>query len=207
MFDATTFAQGFAIALGMFVCPGPKDVLILRQALHRRPAAELIAVGVLSDAFLIWLGMAGLSAALERAPALQQAALGLGVLLMLAHGLLAARRAASGDYEMAALVQGDRALPRGRSLAALVTVSLFNPAAWLDTVLVIGAAGAAKAGAAQLDFASGAMAASASWFIALVVGGRCAGKWAAAPRTWQALDVLVAVAMIGLAAHLARGLV
>lgn len=58
MFDTSNFAQGLALGLGMFVCPGPKDVLILRQAISRRPPIEMIAAGVLSDALLIWLGMA-----------------------------------------------------------------------------------------------------------------------------------------------------
>lgn len=207
MFDTSSFAQGFAIALGMFVCPGPKDVLILRQALYRRPATDLIAVGVLSDAFLIWVGMAGLSAALGREPALQSAALWLGVVLMVFHGLLSARRAAIGHYEIAGFMQDKRVLTRRRSLAALATVSLLNPAAWLDTVLVIGAAGAAKPAVTQLSFATGAIAASASWFVALVIGGRYAGTLAAAPSTWQVLDGIVALAMLGLAAYLAWTLV
>ena len=143
MFDISTFSQGLALGLGMFVCPGPKDVLILRQALSRRPAAELIAVGVLSDALLIWLGMAGVSAALSRAPALQHAALWLGVCMMIGHGLVAARRAVLGAVDLEPFAQTAQAMTRGASLSALLMVSLFNPAAWLDTVLVIGTAGAA----------------------------------------------------------------
>jgi L-lysine exporter family protein LysE/ArgO len=46
MFDTSAYAQGLALGLGMFVCPGPKDLVILRQALLRRPAAELLAAGV-----------------------------------------------------------------------------------------------------------------------------------------------------------------
>lgn len=207
MFDTSSFAQGFAIALGMFVCPGPKDVLILRQALYRRPASELIAVGVLSDAFLVWLGMAGLSAALNGEPTLQRAALWLGVVFMTLHGLHAARRAAIGNYETTGVMQDGSVLTRWQSLSALATVSLLNPAAWLDTVLVIGAAGAAKPEATQMSFAAGAVAASAIWFGALVAGGRYAGTLAAAPRTWQVLDVFVALAMLGLAGYLAWTLV
>ena len=206
MFDISTFAQGLTLGLGMFVCPGPKDVLILRQALIRQPAAELIAVGVLSDALLIWLGMAGVSAALSRAPFLQNSALWLGVLLMVLHGLLAVRRAVAGDVEIAAITRHKQTVGRRKSLAAVVAVSLFNPAAWLDTVLVIGTTGAALPSSGQPSFAGGAIVASATWFFALVIGARFAGKWMTLPSTWKVLDIFVAVAMIGLAAYLAWGL-
>jgi len=96
MFDNSAFVQGFVLGLGMFVCPGPKDVLILRQALLRRSALELVSVGVLSDALLIWIGMAGVSVALAKAPGFQTVALWFGTFLLLGHSLFAARRSIHG---------------------------------------------------------------------------------------------------------------
>lgn len=206
MFDISAFAQGLALGLGMFVCPGPKDVLILRQALFQRPSIELIAVGTLSDALLIWLGMAGASAALSRAPALQTAALWLGVSLMVGHGLLAAKRAVGGANSISLGGHPLQTISRGKSMAALLAISFFNPVAWLDTVLVIGTFGAALPTATQMSFAFGAVAASFAWFLTLVTGARSASRLMTEPRAWQALDVLIAVAMIGLAAYVASGL-
>lgn len=207
MFDITPFAQGLALGLGMFVCPGPKDLLILRQAIHQRPAAELLAVGVASDALLIWLGMAGISAALNNAPGLQAAALWLGVSLMAVHGLVAARRVLNGATTVPAIASHDPTLNRSKSLAALLAVSLFNPAAWLDTVLVIGTAGAALPPQQQWSFAAGAVAASAAWFLALVLGARRSGRWMASQRMWQALDAFIASAMLAMAGYVAAGLI
>lgn len=206
MFDISAFAQGLALGLGMFVCPGPKDVLILRQALFQRPSIELIAVGTLSDALLIWLGMAGASAALSRAPALQTAALWLGVSLMVGHGLLAAKRAVGGANSISLGGHPLQTISRGKSMAALLAISFFNPVAWLDTVLVIGTFGAALPTATQMSFAFGAVAASFAWFLTLVTGARSASRLMTEPRAWQALDVLIAVVMIGLAAYVASGL-
>lgn len=205
--DIAAFAQGLALGLGMFVCPGPKDVLILRQALIQRPAIKLIAVGVLSDALLIWLGMAGASAALARVPTLQTAALWLGVTLMVGHGLLAARRVVStARPDATGFGPQDRLEGKRQSLAALLAVSFLNPVAWLDTVLIIGTVGAALAGAKQLSFASGAVAASFVWFLALVSGARTASRLMTEPKAWRALDAFVAAAMIGLAVYVAIGL-
>jgi L-lysine exporter family protein LysE/ArgO len=207
MFDISSFTQGLALGLGMFICPGPKDVLILRQAIFRYPAAKLIAVGVLSDAFLIWLGIAGASTALSHAPSLQHAALWLGVCLMTAHGLIAARRALAGAHDVAALSADAQAMPYGKNLVVLLAVSFFNPVAWLDTVLVIGTVGAALPQPTQLSYAMGAIAASLCWFVSLVLGGRSAGRWMTKPSTWRVLDGCVAIAMMGLSAQIMSGLI
>jgi L-lysine exporter family protein LysE/ArgO len=203
MFDTSALLQGLALGLGMFVVPGPKDILILRQALSQRPAVELVFIGVLSDALLIWLGLAGVSAALSRAPALQTAALWVGAGLMLAHGLFAARRAfRTSDIAPA----GGDVMPRAKSLAALLVVSFFNPAAWLDTVLVIGTYGAALPEARQTSFVVGAVSASCLWFLTLVTGARRAGQLVTTPKAWQVLDLFVAAVMTGLAVYVAAGL-
>lgn len=199
MFDASAIAQGLSLGLAMFISPGPKDVLILRQSLLRRPALELVIIGTLSDAFLIWLGIAGASAALRSAPALQSTALWIGVSLLVVHGLLSARRALLGVTSVACLAQDSDGPARGRDRLALLAVSFLNPLAWLDTVLIIGTVGAALPMHAQFGFGAGATAASFAWFVTLVLGARCARRWLTAPVTWRVLEGCVAVLMIGLA--------
>lgn len=207
MFDVSALAQGFVLGLGMFVCPGPKDLLILRQALRRRPALLLVAVGVLSDALLIALGIAGVSQALSRAPALQLAALWLGVGLMVLYGIAAARRAAERKRRQASVAAP--ALDRfgGDSLAALLVMCLLNPVAWLDTVLVIGSVGAAMPGVRQASFGVGAVLASLAWFAALVLGARRAERCMSSAAAWRALDAFTAAALFGLALWVACDLV
>jgi L-lysine exporter family protein LysE/ArgO len=203
MFDIPAFAQGLALGLGVFVCPGPKDLVILRQALLRRPAIELLAVGIGSDALLIVLGLAGISAALQEAPGLERAALWFGVALMILHGGRAAWRSMTGEVStVSAMAEGRLG---GRS--ELLLVSFFNPVAWLDTVLVIGTTGAAMASAAQPSYVGGAIMASAAWFSMLTFGARYAGRWMTSPQTWRVLDAFVATAMIGVAAYIGGGLV
>lgn len=132
MFDIPTFVNGLALGLGIFICPGPKDVLILRQALLGRPAFELIAIGCISDALLIWLGIAGLSAAFGAAPVLQSAALWFGACLLIGHGVFAARSAILGGEIRDAFSDRNRAISGTKSVVALLSVSFLNPVAWLD---------------------------------------------------------------------------
>jgi L-lysine exporter family protein LysE/ArgO len=205
MFDISAFAQGFAIGLGMFVCPGPKDVLILREALRRRGALGLIAIGSLSDALLISIGIGGVSAALSGSPHLQTVALWLGILLLVVHGASAARRSVLGAAGPAARSDWVAAGSRRNALAALVACSLLNPAAWVDTLLIVGSVGAALPQSRQASFAAGAVFSSVVWFSALVICAGALGRLMTRTHSWRVLEGIVAVAMFGIAGYVASG--
>jgi len=198
MFDFSAFAQGLALGLGMFICPGPKDIVILQQALQRRPLRELLAVGVGSDALLIFLGMAGVSVVLHDMPLLQRGAMWLGVSLLLWHGVSAIWRTVS----RRAKVPEESDNSTRANQRTLILTSLFNPVAWMDTVLVIGTVGALLQHDRQLSFAVGAISASALWFLLLTLGARYMARWLTWPGAWRVLDAIVAVLMIGLALHI-----
>jgi L-lysine exporter family protein LysE/ArgO len=207
MFDIPTFVTGLALGFGIFICPGPKDVLILRQALLGRPSFELVAIGCVSDAILIWLGITGLSAAFAAAPVLQSSALWFGVCLLLGHSLFAAHSAIRGAGSTGAISARDKEDAEVKSLVALLSVSFLNPVAWLDTVLIVGTVGAALPRASQTSFGLGAVLASLGWFVALVFGAQGAARWMTSPRAWRLLDAFVAMAMLGLAINVAWGLI
>lgn len=199
MFDLSSLLQGFILGLGVFLCPGPKDVLILREALAGRSPALLIGIGVGSDAALIALGILGLSAALNQAPGWQAAALWLGTGLLLVHGANALHSALHPPRES----RTGTAPESSTGLRPVLLTSLLNPAAWMDTVLVIGTVGASLAPGARPGFATGAVAASLLWFCALVAGAGRVRRHMASPRTMRLLDAGVALAMLGMAAYLA----
>lgn len=203
MFDIASFAHGLALGLGMFVCPGPKDVTILREAASAHaPSTRLVAIAVGSDALLIALGITGAAAAFERFPALRTAALWLGVGLMLLHAARAAARALQVGTERDAIAP----VPPAAGLRTVAAVSLLNPAAWLDTVIVIGGVGAALPAAQQWPYAAGAVAASTGWFVVLVAGAGLVGRWMGSASTWRRLDAAVAVTMAGMAAATVIGI-
>lgn len=207
MIDLSALTQGFVLGLGMFVCPGPKDVLILREALAGRSLVQLVGIGTGSDMALIALGILGLSAALQAVPGLQLAAQIAGIALLLLHSAQAARSAMGFRAAAPAVVAPTSASGSRRGLLRLLVVSLLNPAAWLDTVLVIGTVGAALPAGSRPGYAAGAVGASLVWFIAWVAGARHARRWMDSARTWRRLDMGIALAMLGMAAWLAFGLV
>jgi L-lysine exporter family protein LysE/ArgO len=207
MFDTPTFVQGLALGLAIFISPGPKDVLILRQALLGRPSVELIAVGFISDALLIWLGIVCLSAAFTAAPYFQTAALWFGACLLFGQSLLAARRAILGGNTGGNVAYANGVESGHKSYVALLSVSFLNPVAWLDAVLIVGTAGAALPAGTKFSYGLGATFASFVWFAALVMGARGVARWITSPRAWRLLDVFVAIAMFFLGINVASDLI
>lgn len=89
-------------------------------------------------------------------------------------------------------------------IAAGLMVSLLNPHAWVDTMVVIGSM-ATSFGAEKWIFSAGAVLGSLSWFLLLAYGGRALAPVLNRPRTWQIIDVGVGVTMLVVAGLLAFG--
>ncbi|MFC7401658.1 LysE/ArgO family amino acid transporter [Citricoccus sp. GCM10030269] len=89
------------------------------------------------------------------------------------------------------------------ALTAL-SVSLLNPHAILDTVVMLGTL-ANSYEAQKWIFATGALAGSAIWFLTLGLGVRALAPLLDTPRTWKIVDVAVGIVMVCIAGSLALG--
>lgn len=203
MLDLSAAVQGFLLALGLFVCPGPKDVLVFREALLGRSRAVLVAISSGSDLVLIAIGVLGVSAALETFPPLQMLLQAAGVALLVDHAVHAARAASIGSA--AALVSAT-AVGDGSWVRRLLVMSLGNPASWLDTVVILGSVGAALPVLASVTFSVGAVCASIVWFTAWVSLAKRASHWLTSSRSWRMVDAATAMAVLGMALWLATDL-
>ena len=94
---------------------------------------------------------------------------------------------------------------RRAALAQAAAFTLLNPHVYLDTLLLVGAAGAQHAPAQRPAFVAGSALASLAWFVALGFGARLLGPLFARPAAWRWLDVIVGATMLllafGLAGH------
>lgn len=104
----------------------------------------------------------------------------------------------------AAVKQAQRVqVTRISSIAATgLSVSILNPHAWVDTMVVLGTM-ANTFGDQRWLFAAGAVIASIIWFSALALGGAALSGWLNRPRTWQVLDIVVGAIMLVVAGLLA----
>ncbi|PRZ16709.1 LysE/ArgO family amino acid transporter [Nesterenkonia sandarakina] len=225
----TILLTGFLTCLALIVAIGPQSAWLLRQGLRRDRVLLAVTCCIFGDILLIALGTAGVGAVLDHAPWLMEVLRWLGVsyLTWFAYrSFRSARRAGQalkpGVHVELSSQQHDDDAPAGSgggggalkqaqrvqvtrisSIAATgLSVSILNPHAWVDTMVVLGTM-ANTFGDQRWLFAGGAVLASIIWFSALALGGAVLSKWLNRPRTWQVLDILVGAIMLVVAGLLA----
>jgi L-lysine exporter family protein LysE/ArgO len=198
----TAFANGLFMSLVLIVAIGAQNAYVLRQGLRREHVSAVVLFCAASDAVLIGAGVAGMAQALKGRPVLATVLAGLGAAFLCAYGLRALWRSRQ-PGALQAMAQGG-SLSRAAVVAQAAGFTLLNPHVYLDTVLLVGSAGAQYAGPLKLWFVAGASVASALWFTALGFGARLLAPVFARPRAWQMLDALIGGTMLVLAAMLAR---
>ena len=184
--------QGFLLGGGLIIAIGAQNAFILRQGLLREHVFILCLVASVSDAFLIFLGVAGMGALVQSVPGLIFYVTVLGALFLSAYAMLAARRALSpGSLS----VSQEKGGPLGRSLAILLAFTFFNPHVYLDTVILVGGIASQYMGGERLAFTIGAATASFVWFFSLGYGARLLAPLFERPVSWRILDGLIAIIM------------
>jgi L-lysine exporter family protein LysE/ArgO len=201
MSDPGAFLNGFFLSAALIVAIGAQNAFVLRQGLRREHVGPIVAFCALADVALMAAGVAGLGAALDRLPGLTTALTLGGALFLGWYGLSALRRATRSADALTAEASGE-ALTLGAALARTAGFTLLNPHVYLDTVLLVGAVGAAQPPGGQAAFVGGAGLASALWFAMLGYGARLLAPLFRRPSAWRVLDALVGVTMLALAATL-----
>ena len=88
-------------------------------------------------------------------------------------------------------------------MAATAGFTFFNPHVYLDTMLLMGAAGLAQPATLRPAFVAGGATASFAWFSAIGYGARMLRPVFARPTAWRVLDAFVGLTMLTLAGSLA----
>jgi L-lysine exporter family protein LysE/ArgO len=196
----TSFAAGFALSISLILAIGAQNAFVLRQGLRRTHVGPVVAVCCLSEALLIFAGVAGFGVLAEAAPwALDVMRWG-GAAFLVVYGLRSLRSAWAHTDALAAEGQAEQSLRAALATTAVLTWA--NPHVYLDTVGLIGAV-AATYGDGRWLFGWGALAASCLFFLLLGYGARLLAPFFAKPKAWAVLDGIVGVTMLALAAKLA----
>lgn len=195
----TVFIEGLLLGAGLFVAPGPKDTLVIRQGVSAGPVWGVVVICVLADVVLIAVGIAGIGSLVGERPWAESALVAGGAIYLTWFG---AQRAMSCVRNTSMLPQCASNASQGNVLKAAALLGFANPYAWLDTVVLIGSIGASKPAAQQAMFAAGAMVASLLWFVVLAWGSRRMAGLFKSEIAWRLLDAGIAVLMACLAIQL-----
>lgn len=193
------FLSGFLLSAALIMAIGAQNLFVLRQGLKREHVGPVVLFCGSADALLILAGVAGVGAFLAAAPQLTLFLTIGGAAFLGWYGLKALRRMAAPET-MAVASNGSISL--GGAIAATAGFTFLNPHVYLDTVLLMGAAGSAQPAALRPIFVAGAVSASFTWFAALGYGARLLVPLFARPMAWRVLDAIVGITMLSLATSL-----
>lgn len=188
---------GLGTSLSLIVAIGAQNAYLLRQGILGRFVWPIAFFCILSDAFLIGLGVLGMGALVDSAAWVLDLLRWGGALFLLCYGALAARRA----LRPSALTidsQDSGPASLGKALLLAAAMTYLNPHAYLDTIVLIGGI-AAQQGQDRWIFYAGAVAGSALWFGLLASCSRFLRPLFAQPRAWRVLDAGIALLMFFLA--------
>ena len=195
--------SGFFLGAGLIIAIGAQNAFILRQGLKKQYVFVLCLICSLSDAVLIVVGVAGLGHWISKSPQLITLVTIAGALFLGFYGFRAAIRAIRTET-LDPAKSGSDSLKQ--AIAACLAFTFLNPHVYLDTVVLVGGLSATYSGAARVAFATGAVAASFTWFFALGYGARLLTPLFARPSAWRMLDGIIALIMWALAGSLLIGL-
>ena len=195
----TPFFSGFLLSAALIMAIGAQNLFVLRQGLKREHVGPVILFCGSADALLIAAGVAGVGAFLAAVPQLTFFLTIGGAAFLGWYGIKALRRMAAPE---AMAVASNGSISLGGAMAATAGFTFLNPHVYLDTVLLMGAAGSAQPAALRPIFVAGAVAASFTWFAALGYGARLLLPLFARPMAWRVLDAIVGITMLSLAASL-----
>lgn len=194
-----TFLTGFAMSAALIMAIGAQNLFVLRQGLKREHVGPIVLFCGCADAILIAAGVGGVGALLGAMPQLTLMLTIGGSAFLAWYGFKAFQRMMAPE-SMTVSAQGT--LTMGRALGATAAFTFLNPHVYLDTVLLMGAAGSAHAPVLRPVFVAGAATASITWFAALGYGARILTPLFARPSAWKVLDAIVCIVMLTLAASL-----
>ena len=187
----SAFLPGFALSLTLILAIGAQNAFVLRQGLKQQHVFWVCAVCALSDALLIAVGVAGFGALGAALPWFEPIMRYGGAAFLIWYGAQNAFSAWRGGEALVADEVASSSLRR--TILTLLALTWLNPHVYLDTVVLLGSISAQYQD--RLAFGIGAVMASFIFFFGLGYGARLLTPLFAKPRSWQILDMLIALTM------------
>ncbi|MCW1967831.1 MAG: LysE family transporter [Anaerolineae bacterium] len=196
------FLQGFLLYAGIIVAFGPQNLYLLRQGMRRQYLFATVLVTSLVDIALIGLGVGGLGAMITGSQTLLRWGAWVGSIVLCLFALRSFRSAWDGqDFQNAYFAQSTSATLKGAVVSAM-SFSLLNPAAYVDTLLVVGTSSSQYAVDERMLFGFGAMLAACIWFFGLTYSASRLSAFFRNAASWKVLDILSGCVMLWLAVSL-----
>lgn len=196
------FLKGLITGGSLIIAIGAQNAFVLSQGVRRQYVITIPLICAVCDAVLITLGVAGAGSFIASSRLLSfWAGIG-GAVFLFCYGVAAFRSAFKGG-QLAAETNGASSL-KGAVLATLA-VTLLNPHAYIDTILLLGSLAGQQPESQRLFFGAGAITASIAWFFSLSLGAGLLAPLFKQKIAWQILDTSVGVVMWSIGIGVLKG--
>jgi len=218
---------GFIMGLSLIVDIGPQNAMIIKQGIRREYVTLILAVCALSDVILIFSGTAGVGYLVGRHPELLTVMkyLGAAYLSYFAYtcfhdGLRRRESTTTLKHSAPASVEevgsfdgsarGGTLLTRVKTrrrtatrpwlkpLLTALALTWLNPAAYVDTVVMVGSMANQYGESGRWIFAAGAVTASFTWFPFIGYAATRYSHVLSRPQVWRMLNIAIGFMMIAL---------
>ncbi|WP_448569497.1 LysE/ArgO family amino acid transporter [Thalassotalea ganghwensis] len=193
----SAFIQGIALGASMIIPIGAQNSFLITQGIRRNYHYLTATMCLVCDIFLTTLGVFGGGQLITSNDLILNAVGWGGILFLLTYAGIAFRRAWQFNYSD--LQQNSMLSSRKAVIATALVVTLLNPHAYLDTVVILGTVGSTFLGDARLFFALGAIVAAMTWFFGLAASAAKLAPILAKPKNQRIIDVIVGLVMFAIA--------
>ena len=199
----SAFLTGFTLGFSLILAIGAQNSFVLRQGLMGRHVFAVALFCSLSDALLIFIGVAGISIFLNNYINLMSDWLfAVAAIWLACYGLLRLKDAIKGNSALVIESASSNGLISTLSFLAVLTFA--NPHVYLDTVVLIGSVSQQFPGNTKLAYVLGASIASFVFFFSLAYGAKFLSPIMQRPIAWRFLDSFIFFVMFTLAIKIAQ---
>ena len=189
--------DGFLLGFSLIFAIGAQNIFVFRQGLLGRFVFPVVIFCSLSDTFLIFIGIFGLSfLVIDEIIWFKSYLLIFASIWLFLYGILRFKSAITGN-NLLTLEKNDRT-EFWSTMILIFFLSFGNPHVYLDTVFLIGTVSLKYEGIEQIIFGCGASAASFIFFFGLGYGSKFLISIMKKPNAWKVFDFGVGVLMVNL---------
>ena len=190
--------QGFFLGFSLIFAIGAQNIFVLRQGLLGRFVFPVVIFCSLSDTFLIFVGIFGLSFfVIEDIIWFKPFLLVFASFWLFIYGCLRLKSAVTETASL--LLEKNDRLEFWATMLLVFILSFGNPHVYLDTIFLVGTVSLQYDGLEQIMFGLGASAASFVFFFALGYGSHFLIPLMRRRNAWKIFDFSVGILMVCLA--------
>jgi len=198
----SAFLTGFFLGISLILAIGAQNAFVLRQGIEGKHVFYVALFCSLSDAFLICIGVIGITFFLNNfISQFSNILFGFSSLWLFGYGALKLKAVFKSNATLESEPSTARDILPTLSIIAILTFA--NPHVYLDTMVLIGTVSQQFYGSEKISFALGASIASFVFFFSLAYGAKQLAPIMKSRTSWRILDFIIALVMFSIAIKLA----